>query len=53
MDYKNLMGFLTIKELNKRQIKWAGMLIEYDFKIKHIKGTGNIKADALNRKIEL
>ena len=29
------------------------MLIEYHFKIKHIKGIDNTRADTLNRKIEL
>ena len=29
------------------------MFIEYYFKIKYIKGTDNIKADILSRKIEL
>ena len=29
------------------------MLIEYYFKIKHVKGTDNIKVDTLNRKAEL
>jgi len=29
------------------------MLVEYYFKIKHIKGTDNARADALSRKAEL
>ena len=29
------------------------MLIEYYFEIKYIKGTNNIKADVLSRKVEL
>jgi len=29
------------------------MLVEYYFKIKYIKGINNIKADILNRKVEL
>ncbi len=29
------------------------MLIEYYFKIKYIKGIDNIRADILNRKVEL
>jgi len=52
-DYKNLIGFLTIKELNWRQVRWAEMLAEYYFKIKHIKGTDNARVDALSRKAEL
>ena len=52
-DYKNLIRFLTTKELNQRQVKWIEILAEYYFKIKYIKGINNIKVDALNRKIEL
>ena len=48
MDHKNLMGFLIIKELNRRQVKWVEMLTEYHFKIKRIKGTDNAKVDALS-----
>jgi len=52
-DYKNLIGFLTIKELNQQQVRWAEILVEYHFEIKHIKGIDNAKADALSRKAEL
>ena len=52
-DYKNLIGFLIIKELNRRQFRWAEMLIEYYFKIQYTKGTENIRVDALSRKAEL
>ena len=53
MDYKNLTGFLTTKELNYRQVKQAEILIKYYFKIKYVKGIDNIKADTLSRKAEL
>ena len=52
-DYKNLIRFLTIKELNYNQVKWVKMLVEYYFKIKHIKSTNNTKANTLSRKAEL
>jgi len=52
-DYKNLTSFLITKELNRRQVKWAEMLTEYYFEIKHIKGLDNARADALSRKEEL
>jgi len=29
------------------------MLVEYYFKIKYIRGTDNVKVDALNRKVKL
>jgi len=41
-DYKNLIGFLIIKELNQRQVRWAEMLIEYYFEIQHTKGIDNV-----------
>jgi len=53
IDYKNLIGFLTIKELNRRQVRWAEMLVEYHFKIEYMKGIDNARADALSRKAEL
>ena len=53
IDYKNLIGFLTIKELNRRQVRWVEMLAEYHFKIQYIKGTDNARVDALSRKAEL
>ena len=52
-DYKNLIRFLTTKELNRRQVKWVEMLVKYYFKIKYVKGIDNIRADILSRKIEL
>ena len=52
-DYKNLTGFLTIKELNYGQVRWAEMLTEYYFEIQHTKGTKNARADILSRKVEL
>ena len=53
MDYKNLIGFLIIKKLNKKQVKQAEILAEYYFKIKYIKGTNNAKVNVFNRKVEL
>ena len=52
-DYKNLIGFLIIKELNQRQVRQAEILIEYYFKIQYTKGTKNARADVLSRKAEL
>ena len=52
-DYKNLTGFLTTKELNRRQVWWAETLTEYYFKIKYTKGSDNARADTLSWKLEL
>jgi len=47
-DYKNLKYFLT-KELNPHQTRWAEFLATFHFKIHHVKGKKNGKADALSR----
>jgi len=52
-DYKNLIGFLITKKLNKRQVKWVEILIKYYFKIKYIKGINNAKANIFNKRIKL
>jgi len=53
IDYKNLTSFLTTKELNQKQVKWTEIFAEYHFKIEHVKGLDNAKANALSRKEEL
>ena len=53
IDYKNLVKFLIIKELNQRQVKQVKKLIEYYFKIKYTKRTKNARVDTLSRKTEL
>ena len=52
-DYKNLVKFLTTKELNQRQIRQTEEFIKYYFKIKYTKGTKNVRVDTLNKKAEL
>jgi len=49
-DHKNLIRFLMTKELNQRQIRWAEMLTEYHFKIKHVSGLNNARANILSKK---
>src|SRR5208337_4541772 len=51
-DHKNLIYFITTKELNKRQIRWAEFLSEYDVKILYKKGSENGRADALSRRAD-
>ena len=53
IDYKNLTGFLIIKELNQRQVKQAEILFKYYFKIKHVNRKDNKRADTLNKRAEL
>ena len=50
-DYINLRGFTTTKDLtNRRLARQAEELASYNIIIKHIKGTDNLRADALSRK---
>jgi hypothetical protein len=51
-DHKNLTGFTTTKKLNRRQVRWAETLAQFDFKILHRKGKENGAADALSRRAD-
>ncbi len=49
IDHLNLKYFMIIKELIRRQIKWAEKLSEYNFKIIYQSEKQNLKVDALIR----
>ena len=49
-DHKNLEYFVTTKQLNRRQVRWAQLLANYDFVVKYRPGAQNGKADALSRR---
>jgi len=49
-NHKNLLHFITTKELNKRQVRWFKKLRQYKFKILYILEKENGKADALSRR---
>jgi hypothetical protein len=49
-DHKNLQYFTTTKKLNGRLTRWYEFLSEFWFRIRHIKGTENARADALSRR---
>lgn len=51
-DHKNLTYFTTTKVLTRRQARWAEILANYDFVIKHCKGNENGQADALSRRAD-
>lgn len=48
-DHNNLRYFLT-KKLSPRQARWAELMAPFHFKIFHVKGTENGRADALSRR---
>ena len=46
-DHKNLVPFMTTKELNERQIRWSETLSQYDIKLESRHGKDGGKPDAL------
>jgi len=46
-DHNNLKYFMTSKELNRRQVRWAQFLSDYNFELIHQPGKDNLIADAL------
>ena len=52
-NHQNLTSFMTTKKLNQRQVRWAEMLAQFDFKITHRAGSLNGAADALSRRSDL
>jgi hypothetical protein len=49
-DHKVLEYFMTTKQLNQRQARWAEVLSEFFFTIIYRLGKQNEKADALTRR---
>ena len=49
-DDKNLVPFMTTKELNERQIRWSETLSQYDIKLEYQPGKEGGKPDALTRR---
>ncbi|QRW17323.1 Retrotransposable element Tf2 protein [Rhizoctonia solani] len=52
-DHKNLEYFSTSQSLNKRQIRWANFLVDYNFQIIYRPGAQNKKADILSQRYDL
>ena len=51
-NHKNLLQFITIKQLNRRQIRWSKLLEQYKFKIQYTLRRENERANALSRRID-
>ena len=49
-DHQALQYFMTDKKLTRRQVRWAQMLSEFNFKITYRPGKLGTKADALTRR---
>jgi hypothetical protein len=48
-DYKALEYFITTKQLNQRQARWAEVLAKFYFLIVYCPGSKNVLADTLSR----
>ena len=51
-NHKNLLQFIIIKQLNRRQIRWSKLLEQYKFKIQYTSRKENERANALSRRID-
>ena len=49
-DHKNLEHFMTMKQLNRRQARWAEFLSEFDFCISYRPGKEGEKPDVLTKR---
>src|SRR6478609_6810625 len=49
-DHQNISHFAITQELNRRQLRYAEYLCEFDFVIIHCKGSDNGRADAISRR---
>ena len=48
-DHKNLQTFMTTKQLNQRQVRWADFLSNFNFVITYRPGSKATIPDALSR----
>ena len=49
-DHKNLITFITIKQLNRKQVRWSELLSQYKLKIIYTSEKKNNRIDALSRR---
>ena len=49
-DHKNLEYFTKVQRLNERQMRWAGHLSEFNYKLRFRPGKRQRKSDALSRR---
>ena len=50
IDHKNLEYFISIKQLNRCQIRWSEFLFRFDYRIIYRPGKANGKPDAFTRR---
>ena len=49
-NHRNLITFIIIKQLNRRQLRWSELLNQYKLKIIYTSERENDRVDALNRR---
>ncbi len=49
-NHKNLLHFIIIKQLNRRQMRWSKLLEQYKFTIQYTSEKENERADVLSRR---
>ena len=50
-DHKNLQYFMTSKQLNARQARWAEFLVNFNFRISYHPGKQGTKPDSLTKRV--
>ena len=51
-DHKNLKYFMKVQKLNRRQVRQALYLSQFDFTLKHVTGSKMRKMDRLSRRAD-
>ncbi len=51
-NHKNLLYFMIMKVLNRRQIRWSKKLSSYNFQIQYWKKSENLKINVLSRRAD-
>ncbi len=51
-NHKNLLYFMIMKVLNRKQIKWSKKLSSYNFQIQYQKKSENLKINVLSRRAD-
>jgi hypothetical protein len=49
-DHRNLVYFMTTKQLTRRQVRWSELLSEFNFEIRYRPGKDGKKPDSLTRR---
>ena len=48
-DHNALVWLYKVKDTNQKLLRWSLVLQQYNFVVRHKRGTDNVNADALSR----